>query len=370
MQRRILKIQRNLPMLTPEMYGDLIELSRPEIYPPYFEKMATDILYLQIDSGNGPAVALGLTQISLSEAEMIIGRLFASREHDLLARWYKRAPLAKGRLFPDVTLDFLAILIQLRTEMTSACCAVIDHLCRNPDICVRLLHVGDHPILRIHGEESLNIPYICRISLSELQLNFFPNPMYRWNNWKWLDRAGRSAESRLLQLDRVMLKVLAENLYAGPDFFDAAVDLFDFIRYSATDLLHAATDQLITYISITRECWEPLGIVLSLSSRYLPPLSTVLGYDLYVKNPEQKFNPLLYEFLRLCYTSRSPLSTGDAPAVYRADTLVRSSDTSKFLKNTRSQEVGDTAAIMSRTTSHYLQKPLEPIPEADETSID
>jgi hypothetical protein len=88
--------------------------------------------------------------------------------------------------------------------------------------------------MRLRAEEDLNIPLICRTPLAELQLRFSEDPMYRWKNWKLLESAGCSSEIRLLHIDAVLLDAVSENWYWTPDFFDAAVDLFDFLRYVAT----------------------------------------------------------------------------------------------------------------------------------------
>jgi hypothetical protein len=88
--------------------------------------------------------------------------------------------------------------------------------------------------MRLRAEEDLNIPLICRTPLAELQLRFSEDPMYRWKNWKLLESAGCSSEIRLLHIDTVLLDAVSENWYWTPDFFDAAVDLFDFLRYVAT----------------------------------------------------------------------------------------------------------------------------------------
>ncbi|KAJ6574479.1 hypothetical protein B0H19DRAFT_1124662 [Mycena capillaripes] len=92
--------------------------------------------------------------------------------------------------------------------------------------------------------------------------------MYRWKNWKLLESAGLSPESRLLQISTALLSAVSEDLYWTPDFFDAAVDLFDFFQYSSVpELRQVATDHLIVCISSTRDSWEPLSVVLDLVSR-------------------------------------------------------------------------------------------------------
>jgi hypothetical protein len=72
---------------------------------------------------------------------------------------------------------------------------------------------------------------MCRTPLAELQLRFSEDHMYRWKNWKLLESAGLSPESRLLQISTTLLNAVSDNCYWTPDFFDAAVDLFDFLRY-------------------------------------------------------------------------------------------------------------------------------------------
>ncbi|KAF8207488.1 hypothetical protein K438DRAFT_1815028 [Mycena galopus ATCC 62051] len=258
-ERRLLEIRRSAG-LTLEMCADLIELSRPDLYLQYFQEMAMDALYEGIHAGKAPSIALSLAPIPLSEAEVIICKLFSSRrETNLRTRWSKSSIPPNDTLAEDPMLNFLALLMQLRPEVTPACCRAIDRFC-NTCVCLSALA---HPILRIHAEESLHIPHICRTSLSELQLTTFSDPAYRWNNWQSLEHAGCSSENRLLQLHVDMLSMLADHLlYSTPVFFDAAVDLFDFIRYSR--LRSAARTQFITYISISRECWTPFKNMLDL----------------------------------------------------------------------------------------------------------
>ncbi|KAJ7930861.1 hypothetical protein B0H13DRAFT_875952 [Mycena leptocephala] len=196
--------------------------------------------------------------------------------------------------------------------MKSACFEVLDELVRNPHVCVLF---RDHPILRIHAEESLNIPLMCRTPLAELQLRFSEDHMYRWKNWKLLESAGLSPESRLLQISTTLLNVVSDNCYWTPDFFDAAVDLFDFLRYSpVAELRQGATDHLMVCISIARDSWEPLSVVLHFISRsamggdrpsltlrygsYTPKSPTSTSH---VKTPSEEvlqYHPQLREFLR------------------------------------------------------------------------
>jgi hypothetical protein len=139
--------------------------------------------------------------------------------------------------------------------------------------------------MRLRAEEDLNIPLICRTPLAELQLRFSEDPMYRWKNWKLLESAGCSSEIRLLHIDTVLLDAVSENWYWTPDFFDAAVDLFDFLRYVATgsfsphclmyysyspvpESRQSATEHLVHCISATRDSWEPLSVILDFLSRF------------------------------------------------------------------------------------------------------
>jgi hypothetical protein len=162
-------------------------------------------------------------------------------------------------LAPKLALDLLVTLVQVLPEMKSASFEVLDELVRNPHVCVRF---RDHPILRIHAEESLNIPLICRTPLAELQLRFSQDPMYRWKNWKLLESAGLSSESRLLHISTVLLSAVSEKWYWTPDFFDAAVDLFDFLRY----VVRALSFNYVSSIPAIRQspsCARALRITLS-----------------------------------------------------------------------------------------------------------
>ncbi|KAF7369425.1 hypothetical protein MVEN_00271800 [Mycena venus] len=316
-QKRFAVIRASVPHLTPEMYSDLIELSRPYLYPQNILEQASDILFHQLHLGYGAAIALSVAQLSLSEARLLVFRMLTSRQLEI---YDDISDIANGPLAPRSALDFLATLVQVRPEMKSACFEVLDELVRNPHVCVRF---RDHPILRIHAEENLNIPLICRTPLAELQLRFSQDHMYRWKNWKLLESAGLSPESRLLQISTVLLSAVSESWYWTPDFFDAAVDLFDFLRYSPVpELRETATDHLVVCISATRDSWEPLSVVLdclsrfamggdrtiiqSLSLRYGPytPKSPSFVSKTHTKTPSEQlleFHPQLREFLRYAH---------------------------------------------------------------------
>ncbi|KAJ7177049.1 hypothetical protein C8R46DRAFT_1078056 [Mycena filopes] len=258
-QKRFEAIRASIPHLTSEMYSDLIELSRPDVYPQYILEMALDILIPQLHMGYGAAVALSVAQLPPSEAHLVIFRIFTSR---------KLALYGDEDSEPRSPLDLLATLVQVQPEMSSVCFDVLDDLVRNPQFCLKLLSLREHPILRIHAEETLNIPPICRTPLAEIQLRFSEDHMYRWKNWKLLEGAGLAPESRLFYIGSVLLNAVAENWYWTPEVFDAAVDLFDFLRYSPVpEFRRAATDHLLACISSTRDSWEPLSIVLNFISR-------------------------------------------------------------------------------------------------------
>ncbi|KAJ7763063.1 hypothetical protein B0H16DRAFT_1528724 [Mycena metata] len=258
-QKRLEATRSSVPHLTPEMYSDLVELSRPDLYPQYILEMALEILIHQLHLGYGAAVALGIAQLSLSEAHLVIFRMFTSRKLAL----YEDDDLGRRS-----ALDLLSTLVQVQPEMTSACFDVLDRLVRVPQFCMHRLRFREHPILHIHAEESLNIPLICRTPLAEIQLRFSEDHMYRWKTWKLLEGAGLAPENRLFQIGSVLLDAVSENWYWTPEVFDAAVDLFDFLRYSPVpEFRRTATDHLLACISNTRDSWEPLSIVLSFISR-------------------------------------------------------------------------------------------------------
>ncbi|KAJ6534504.1 hypothetical protein DFH09DRAFT_1325392 [Mycena vulgaris] len=239
-QKRFEVIRGSVPHLTTDMYSDLIELSRPNLYPQYVLERAADIVFHQIDLGYSAAVSLSVSQLSLAEARLVVFRMFTSRSLDLSDDEYQ-----VGEKTPRKALDLLAMLIQVRPEMTSLCFEVVDYFVRDPHICVLC---REHPVIRIHAEESLNIPPICRTPLSELQMRFSQDNMYRWKNWKLLESAGHPAEGRLLHLNAVLLAAVREELCNTPDFFDAAVDLFDFLRCVITGLRLLYRSQFLTAI--------------------------------------------------------------------------------------------------------------------------
>ncbi|KAJ7030707.1 hypothetical protein C8F04DRAFT_1236381 [Mycena alexandri] len=258
-QKRFEAIRASIPHLTPEMYSDLVELSRPDLYPQYILEMAFEMLIHQLHLGYGAAVALSVAQLSLSEAHLVIFRMFTSRKLAL----YEDDDLGRRS-----ALDLLSTLVQVQPEMTSACFDVLDDFVRDPQFCMHRLRFREHPILHIHAEERLNIPLICRTPLAEIQLRFSEDHMYRWKNWKLLEGAGLAPENRIFHIGSVLLNAVSENWYWTPEVFDAAVDLFDFLRYSPVpEFRRAATDHLLACISSTRDSWEPLSIVLNFISR-------------------------------------------------------------------------------------------------------
>ncbi|KAJ7880793.1 hypothetical protein B0H14DRAFT_3858010 [Mycena olivaceomarginata] len=257
-QKRFAVIRASVPHLTPKMYSDLIELSRhahplPDLYPRDIREPASDILFCQLHRGYGAAIALAVTQLTLLEARLVVFPIVTWRQLEAYDT-------------PEAALDFLATLVQVQPELKSACFEVLNELARNLHVCIRF---RDHPIMRLHAEEDLNIPLICRTPLAELQLRFSEDPMYRWKNWKLLESAGCSSEIRLLHIHAVLLDAVSENWYWTPDFFDAAVDLFDFLRYSPVpESRQSATEHLVHCISATRDSWEPLSVILDFLSHF------------------------------------------------------------------------------------------------------
>ncbi|KAF7364659.1 hypothetical protein MVEN_00335400 [Mycena venus] len=347
-QWRLGIIRRTAPgNLTSGMYDDLIELSRPDIYPESMMVIAVELLFRQLEEGYGAKVAFSLVQLPVSEAHLVLHELLTSRENGLLSDWAEASQFSRyGRDWgPDPTLDFLANLVQLRPEMTSVCCAVVEHLARNPKIAILFLRFPGHPILRIQAEKSLNIPLVCRTPLAKLQLTFSVGDlMYRWNTWKALEDAGYSAERQLLKIDEVLLNTTSTDQCWNPDFFDAAVDLFDFILHSRVPELHrVAIDHLIACLAV-RNSWEPLRLVLGLLKGRLKVMCN------FGNSPQnlpfrmvKLYHPLLCEFFRCDH----PIPRDMAP----------DSPTTSALE-----------IPLSSPPPHLLKpKLLEAIPETDET---
>ncbi|KAJ6478692.1 hypothetical protein DFH09DRAFT_1292809 [Mycena vulgaris] len=284
-QRRLAAIRASVPELSTEMYSDLIELARPGLYPEDILEVATDILFQQIDLGYTASVVLSVAQLTLSEARLVLLRLFTSRDSEFY----------DDQLSPIKVLDLLTTLLQLQPSLALACFDVLDILDRTPSMCLRLLDLRSHPALRAHAEDRLHIPQICLTPLSELQLRFSQDPKYRWWTWRQLELAGHSAVGRVLQLDTVLLHAVAQQSYATPEFFDAAVDMFDIICYSQLDLQRVATNHLIACISMARHSWEPLTTVLTSRPHYIAHIRRVL-----------EANPQLCAFLLYADFARRP----------------------------------------------------------------
>ncbi|KAJ7788869.1 hypothetical protein B0H13DRAFT_824483 [Mycena leptocephala] len=181
------------------------------------------------------------------------------------------------------------------------------------------------PHLQNSRRREAQYPYHLSATAFEVAAHLLWHLMHRWNNWKSLEEAGFSAEIRLLDLNTVLQPLMRNNWYWNPDFFDAAVDLFDFLRYSTVpEHRRIAVDQLISCLSQTRDSWEPLRLVLDFVSQkpgvpgerssYLSPsLSTILGYGPYISNlaatakgesepiPGIQFHHQLCDFLRYAH---------------------------------------------------------------------
>ncbi|KAJ7074991.1 hypothetical protein B0H15DRAFT_806501 [Mycena belliarum] len=297
-QKRFGVIRAVAPQLTPEMYSDLVELARPDLYPQHILETATEILFQQMDLGYGAAVALSIAQLTLSEAQLVVFRMYTSRDCDLSDD--PEYPRAVRVTSPQKALDLLVYLIQVQPELTPVCFEVLDHLNRNPRKCLGLLRFRNHPIIRIHAENGLHIPQMCRTPLSELQLQFSQDRMCRWKSWRLLENAGHSLESHLLHINDVLLEAIAEHMYATTDFVDAAVDLFEVLLYSRVPQPHGtAADLLTMYISLSRDSWEPLAAVLNFVT--LPKLPS--------RHKPWHISPSLGKRLRLGSISRPPTQT-------------------------------------------------------------
>ncbi|KAF7369411.1 hypothetical protein MVEN_00270200 [Mycena venus] len=271
------------------MYDDLIELSRPGLYSMPMTKLAADLLHRQLNHQCGAAVAWALAQLPSVEAQLVVYKLF-QRDYEIHGN--------------HQALEFLEMLLQLRPEIISE---FLENFSRNSEI------LQNHPIGTLY-KETANNPTKWRTPLSKLQITISGDSMYRWKNWELLAWAGYSAESRLLDLNTTLINAVSKKLYSDPEFFDTAFDLFDFIRYSeVSDLRRTATDQLVACLTISRDSWVPLRIVVDfLSSKAeLPMLSTILGYDQFISQsdapadmesnfmpPGFQFHPQLCEFLR------------------------------------------------------------------------
>ncbi|KAJ7136332.1 hypothetical protein C8R43DRAFT_1020507 [Mycena crocata] len=271
MRRRLKRIRRSTPRLSKEMYSDLIELSRPELYPQRILDEAADILSQQLDAGNlvTAEIALTVSHLPSSEARMVILQLYRSRLRK------KRTPLVrKGE---ESRRDFIAMLVQARPDFASTCFEVID-LDPHMPLCT------DIPLLRMHAEDRSNLPKVFRAPLSELQVTFTDDRMYRWKCWELLESAdsGYSGKNRMTRLESTLLDAVSKNCYETPEFYDAAVDLFDLIRHTdVPEVRYDAVDLLTRCISMDRDSWQHLRIILDLGrqERYARPgLTFLLSY--------------------------------------------------------------------------------------------
>ncbi|KAJ7750824.1 hypothetical protein B0H16DRAFT_1460534 [Mycena metata] len=153
----------------------------------------------------------------------------------------------------QLALDFLSTLVQVRPGTAAACFAIIDQLSLSPRFLNPFFRLRDHPILRIHAEERANIPLLCRTPLTKLQLTFSGDLKHRWNNWTQLKSAGgQSAEDRLLDLEKVLLNPVSKDSDWPwtPDFWDAAHDLLDLLRYSDSSEVRRSATSLLSACSI------------------------------------------------------------------------------------------------------------------------
>ncbi|KAJ7176997.1 hypothetical protein C8R46DRAFT_1077975 [Mycena filopes] len=374
-QSRLAVIRRQVPgNLPPVMYDDLAEMSRAHAYPQIMEE-ALQIMWLQIERGYAKAVASSLSQLWQSELEWVICWIVHFSQYGLFGRIYEAAtPMEQA-------LNFLSILVQVRPAAAGACFAALDHLFLNPRFCKVFVHLCQHPILTIYGEERANIPLLCRTPLSTLQLTHSANLRTRWDNW--LNNTGQSIEDRLLNTSAALVSTGSDDWPWVSDFWDAAYDLFDIIRYSMTPQHHrAAADQLIACLANSLT-WEPLRMVLDLVSRFpsgsqvdkhsgyiSPSLATLLGYGPYIsdisasrpEDPSLPFDPQLCAFLRYAHlrSDRPPPGSGVDTA------LSESAKTKTFAPQERLQAQKQIEDEPLYASSSYFEHQLETIPEVNE----
>ncbi|KAK7051794.1 hypothetical protein R3P38DRAFT_2857404 [Favolaschia claudopus] len=322
-QRRLRTIRRQIPVLTAEMYHDLMELARPDLYPSSILTASLNLICLQITYGYSTAIVGALSHLPLSEIGIILLQLMVmSVGFDPEAHAQSIAPnqiisdekqMLRAVWCPDNILDVLATLVQIRAETAWVCYDVIDDLSLCPFFCILFLKRRDHAILRMRGEESLNIPIICRTPLAKMQGS------ERWKNWLLLeDQPGLSAESRFRELSVLLTNVAAKQSVFNPEFFDAAVDLFEILRYTKSPKLRpVAREFLIRFLSSAKPVvWDALKEALDFTLMRDPlrrpkplALRTIYGDTVYVavqhagetaaSSPTSPdFEPILCEFMR------------------------------------------------------------------------
>ncbi|KAK7051781.1 hypothetical protein R3P38DRAFT_2857339 [Favolaschia claudopus] len=313
-QRRLRTIRRQIPILTAEMYHDLMELARPELYPARILMTSLHLICLQINHGYSAAIAGTLSPLPPSEIRVILFQLWVisvTFDPEVLSLSQKQLPPTTWR--PDDILNVLTVLVQLRSETAWVCYDVIDDLSSSPFFGTLFLRRRDHPILRMHGEESLNIPLICRTPLAKMQWG------NRWMNWRLLeDQPGSSATLRLQRLSVSLTTAAATKSYSNPEFFDAAVDLFEILRYTKSPKLRPVAKKfLVDFLSSSnRAVWNALRQALEftlLLDRLHPArplaLNAIFGKAVYVAvhleadlspfSTSSDGEPILSEFL--CY---------------------------------------------------------------------
>ncbi|KAJ7136333.1 hypothetical protein C8R43DRAFT_1132490 [Mycena crocata] len=322
-QRRLKRTRRVAPRLSKEMYSDLVELSRPELYSQRVLDEAVKILYYQLKLEYHAAgeIALEISYLPFCEAQLVVLQFHKIYENNAPQNAHV---VADGlNLKPQPIFDVITMLLQLQPQFAPVCFEVLDYWLPRPNFAFHHLHSLNEPIVRMHDEDRLDIPRTCRATLSELQLR--SNRMSRWRYWERLEGAGYCAQNRLARLESTLLDVVSRTSYRTVEFCDAAVDLLDLIRYSAIpEVRRGATDLLARCLSITRNSWQPLRTILDFSSRskihagwpkYLSPsLAFHLGYGpcmsgLYADAPPtpalyvgpDSFHPDLCEFLRYAY---------------------------------------------------------------------
>ncbi|KAJ7438521.1 hypothetical protein B0H11DRAFT_2104432 [Mycena galericulata] len=377
-EKRLHAIYSLAPHLTTDMYDDLIELSSPDVYPQDVMERASDLLVHQLNLGYGAAVASSLIKLPLSEARLVMFRLSTSRNFEI-PDYYNVVSIPPQ--FP--ALDLLAMLVQVLPDMTSICCELLDHLFRNPHVFMRLHRFRTHPILRVHAEEGLNIPEICRTPLSELQIRFSRDRMHRWKSWRALEGTAITAESRLIEISGVLLHA-SEDSYSTPEFFDSAVDLFDFLRYSQDpEIRRTATDHLIQCLSDIRNSWGTLSDVLNFGWEITKGENPRFGLytvhrasnAVWGREPElaSELHPLLAKFLDFaCLRSVKLPNNSQATAASGISETISQVPLPGVLKTLQQKPpalLNETMQPVPKTPTDTINMPLDTIPEAEEDSL-
>ncbi|KAJ7750848.1 hypothetical protein B0H16DRAFT_1691470 [Mycena metata] len=231
-QRRLATIRRNLPILTADMYNDLIELSLQGGQVPADCGGSRSNIWLQIESGHSGAFALSLSQLWLGDLQWVLCQIIYSRPQLTLAQSQRELELINGRFFRELTyaagprfLDNLGASLRRSVKVIQIAYADLR----------RSRYTQFRSVTYTYAE--LRAPLLISVKVDVADYADLPTPTCTfidsaWNNWTQLESAGGPpAEDRLLNLKAVLLNPSSEDWPWNPDFWDAAHDLFDFIRH-------------------------------------------------------------------------------------------------------------------------------------------